>query len=81
MPNPPLSALTGLRREWALAISEQDMTHLDAGDPQLVRRDLWYEAEGFDKPFPGDARVLHPWEVHTSAASGARGTGVGDIDG
>jgi hypothetical protein len=66
--NPPLSRLRGLRREWALAISHEDLRDLDAADPDLLNRDLWYRAKGFDRPYPGDARVLHPWEV--SGASG-----------
>lgn len=81
VPNPPLSQLHGLPREWALAISHQDFRRIDGADPELLRRDLWYNARGWNNPFPGDSRVLHPREVHTSRASAARETPVGDPDG
>jgi YVTN family beta-propeller protein len=74
IPNPPLSALRGMRREWAAAMAEQDLRHLDAADQQMLKRDIWYRDRGYSRPFPGDRRVLHPAEVHTSRASAAFGT-------
>ena len=86
IPNAPLASLTGLRREWAEAVAHQDLEHLDAADPQLLNRDIWYAVRGIDTPYPGDARVLHPSEVHTSPDSAAYLTpvevsGDGDEDG
>ena len=31
---------------------------------ELLNRAIWYSTRGFDKPYPGDARVLLPAEVH-----------------
>jgi YVTN family beta-propeller protein len=62
-PNPPLAGLTGIRREWALAMTRQDLRHLDAANENLLNRDIWYSATGFRRAYPGDARVLHPREV------------------
>jgi hypothetical protein len=80
IPNPPIALLTGLRREWAAAMARQDFRHLDAADEELLKRDIWYGTKGWDHPFPGDDRVLHPYEVHTSPASAARGTPAVDDD-
>ena len=66
VPNPPLASLTGIQREWAAALAAQDLTHLDAADEQLLNRDIWYSVKGYDAPYPGDPRVLHPGEVPTS---------------
>jgi YVTN family beta-propeller protein len=65
VPNPPLAALTGIRREWAEAMMEQDFDHLDEASEELLNRDLWYRAKGYRTPYPGDSRVLHPHEVQT----------------
>lgn len=69
LPNLPLSALTGLRREWAQAMTRQDFDHLDEASEELLNRDLWYRAKGYRTPYPGDTRVLHPWEVRTDSDS------------
>jgi YVTN family beta-propeller protein len=61
--NPPLSQLTGLAREWAQAATQQDFAHTDAANPAFLNRDVWYSVKGFATPYPGDSRVLHPWEV------------------
>jgi hypothetical protein len=66
IPNPPIASLTGLRREWAIAMSHQDTRHIDAADEELEKRDLWYDATGWRRPFPGDRRILHPWEAPSS---------------
>jgi YVTN family beta-propeller protein len=62
--NPGSTALNGIRKEWALASAELDFSKPDAADPLLLNRAIWYSTKGFDKPYPGDERVLRPAEVH-----------------
>jgi hypothetical protein len=38
----------------------------DENNEQLLDRAIWYGTMGFDKPYPGDGRVLRPEEVVTS---------------
>jgi YVTN family beta-propeller protein len=64
--NPSPSALTGLRRDWAIASTQMDFSHPDAADEELLNRAIWYSTKGFDKPYPGDKKVLAPSEVHPS---------------
>ncbi len=61
--NPPLSALTGAARAWAIASQQMDFTHPDAIDDQLLNHAIWYADKGFDVPYPGEDRVLLPSEV------------------
>jgi hypothetical protein len=63
--NPRLGSLNGLEKEWALAMYKQDFSKLDAADPHLLNRVIWYSTKGFDHPLPGDDRVLYPDEVHS----------------
>ena len=60
--NPPLSALTGIARQWAEACARIDFTHPDAAPEQLLNRAIFYAVHGF-VPYPGDPRVLTPDEV------------------
>ena len=69
--NPPIALLTGLRREWAVAMSHQDLVHIDAADENLLNRDDWYSATNFTRPYPGDGRILHPYEVPRADEAGA----------
>ena len=62
--NPGLTALKGIKKEWALASAALDFSRPDAADPLLLNRAIWYSTKGFDKPYPGDERVLRPAEVH-----------------
>ena len=62
--NPGSTALNGIKKEWALASAELDFSKPDAADPLLLNRAIWYSTKGFDKPYPGDERVLRPTEVH-----------------
>lgn len=62
--NPGSTALKGIKKEWALASAALDFSRPDAADPLLLNRAIWYSTKGFDKPYPGDARVLRPAEVH-----------------
>ena len=62
--NAPLGSLNAVEKEWAMAMYKQDFSKLDAADPHLLNRLIWYSTKGFDRPYPGDDRVLHPDEVH-----------------
>ena len=61
--NPPLAALSGVRREWAQVCLRMDFTRPDAVDPDLLNHAIWYASSDFARPYPGEARVLHPSEV------------------
>lgn len=66
--NPGSTALKGLEKEWALASAALDFSKPDAADTDILNRAIWYGTKGFDKPYPGDARVLAPNEVHAYLA-------------
>jgi hypothetical protein len=51
----------------------------DENNEQLLDRAIWYATMGFDKPYPGDERVLRPEEVVTSLQEQDE-TGEGDDD-
>lgn len=61
--NPPLVALSGVAREWAMASQQMDLTRPDAVEPAVLNHAVWYAGHGFSTPYPGEARVLHPAEV------------------
>lgn len=68
--NPPLAALEdGIQKEWALAMYKLDFSEADAADTKLLNRVIWYSTKGWDRPYPGDERVLHPDDVHPYLAS------------
>ena len=67
--NPGSTALRGIRKEWALASAALDFSKPDVADPQILNRAIWYGTKGFDKPYPGDERVLRPGEVHSYLAA------------
>lgn len=62
--NPGSLALKGLQKEWAIASGKLDFSAPDVADKELLNRVVWYTTKGFDKPYPGDDRVLAPSEVH-----------------
>ena len=50
--NPPLKALSG-KQLWAAQQSIQmDFDHIDRADKDVLNRILWWEAKGYDKPYP-----------------------------
>ena len=63
IPNPALSTLTGLPLLWATAALAYDFTHLDAVNPALLNRDIWYANHAFAVPYPGDTELLTPAQV------------------
>ncbi len=68
--NPPLAAMNdGIQKEWARAMYTLDFSKPDAADTKLLNRVIWYSTKGWDRPYPGDDRVLYPDEVHRYLAS------------
>ena len=65
-------AKTPIQKEWAVAMGFQDLTHLDAANEQLLNRSTWYAATHWTRPYPGDSRILHPWEVGPSQRAQGR---------
>jgi hypothetical protein len=63
MRNPPLSALTGVERAWAVAARSWQFGRPDETPEELLNRDIWYSVRGFATPYPGDGRVLTPQQV------------------
>jgi hypothetical protein len=64
--NPSPSALTGIRRDWAVASMHMDFSNPDAADEDMLNRVIWYSTTGFVRPYPGDKKVLAPSEVRPS---------------
>ena len=44
------------------------LTKPDSEDPNIVNHLNWYQATGFTRPYPGEAKVLHPSEIKVSSA-------------
>ena len=63
IPNPALATLTGLPLLWATAAMAYDTKHLDAVNPALLNRDIWYSTHHFAVPYPGDSTILTPAQV------------------
>ena len=50
--NPPLKALAG-RRLWAARESQKmNWKDLDDAPPEMLNRILWWDAKGYDTPYP-----------------------------
>jgi len=54
--NPPLSALSGAQREWALKSLELPLDDIDQADEDTFNRILWHATKGYDTPYPRLAR-------------------------
>lgn len=63
VPNPALTTLTGLPLLWATAATTYDTRHLDAVNPALLNRDIWYGTHRFAVPYPGDSQLFTPAQV------------------
>jgi hypothetical protein len=61
--NPGPMAMQAVARAWALASEEMDLSAPDRADENLLNRAIWYSTTGFERPYPGDDRVLAPEEV------------------
>ena len=67
--NPPLSALSGMRRAWAEVCAEMDFSRPDAVADGLLGHAVWYASTGFTRAYPGESRVLLPAEVDAGAVN------------
>ena len=50
--NPPVAALRGQARHWALQSLAMDFKHMDAADEDTLNRVLWHAARGVDSSYP-----------------------------
>jgi hypothetical protein len=50
--NPPLAALKGAQRHWALKSMEMDFDEVDEADEDTLNRVLWHSVKGYDVPYP-----------------------------
>jgi hypothetical protein len=39
----------------------------DLADPNLLNHAIWYATKGFSIPYPGESRVLYPYQVKARA--------------
>ncbi len=62
--NPMPKKLSGLKKEWSIAMTKLNWEEVDGADWPMVNRAVWYVTKGFDKPYPGDSKVLYPDEVY-----------------
>jgi YVTN family beta-propeller protein len=62
--NAQAASLHGIRRAWALASARMDFSTPDVeANRERLNRVVWYATTGWDRPYPGDTRVLRPDEV------------------
>lgn len=60
----PLAQQSAVERAWSMWASKQDFNDLpERMDMGKLNHATWYATEGFDKPYPGESRVLWPSEV------------------
>jgi YVTN family beta-propeller protein len=50
--NPPLHALTGKRRYWAIKSMQQNLGNYDEVDEQTFNRIIWHSVKGYNTPYP-----------------------------
>ncbi len=62
--NPVPKKLSGIQKQWSLAMLDLDWEEVDGADWPMVNRAVWYVTKGFNTPYPGDERVLAPGEVY-----------------
>jgi hypothetical protein len=65
---------TGMEKQWvetsdAMGFNDPN-TPPDATDRNVLNHAIWYATEGYDKPYPGDNRVLAPGEVKRVETAG-----------
>ncbi|WP_309572455.1 alkaline phosphatase family protein, partial [Deinococcus sp.] len=66
--NPAAPSATTLQGAWALASQHIDFNSgPDRVDPALLNRAVWYSASGFQRPYPGDRKVMWPQEVQAAS--------------
>jgi hypothetical protein len=50
--NPPLQALAGKRKYWAIQSLKQDLSDYDRVDEATFNRIIWHSVKGYDTPYP-----------------------------
>jgi hypothetical protein len=50
--NPPLRALAGAARRWAIKSMELELDEVDRADEDTLNRILWHSVKGYDTPYP-----------------------------
>jgi hypothetical protein len=50
--NPPLKALSGKKKYWALKSLQQDLDDYDRVDETTFNRIIWHSVKGYDRPYP-----------------------------
>jgi YVTN family beta-propeller protein len=58
--NPPLNALSGAQRYWALRSLALPLDDVDEADEDTLNRILWHSVKGYDTPYPRVAAVEAP---------------------
>jgi YVTN family beta-propeller protein len=75
--NPALAqTTTAIQRAWAVWSAQQDWSTEDMINMAQGNRDVWYASHNFAKAYPGDSKVLYPWQV-----PGSGGTPTTDEEG
>jgi hypothetical protein len=67
----PAQSASRLRQAWieeSAKLFASRPLRPDAGDENLTKRAIWYSSFDFERPFPGDLRVLFPSEVARSTS-------------
>jgi YVTN family beta-propeller protein len=63
---PAAKALTGSKREWALASRKIFAHGFKPDDPKnesFLNHALWYSVKGFSTPYPGESKILRPKNI------------------
>jgi len=58
--NPPLKALSGPQRYWALKSLALPLDDIDEADEDTLNRILWHSVKGYDTPYPQVAAAVEP---------------------
>ncbi|MDP4284404.1 MAG: alkaline phosphatase family protein [Bacteroidota bacterium] len=56
--NPPLQALTGKKRYWALKSLQQNLDDYDRVDESVFNRIIWHSVKGYNTPYPSISKVV-----------------------
>lgn len=54
--NPPLQALHGKQKYWAVKSLEQDLANYDRVDEPTFNRIIWHSVKGYERPYPAGRR-------------------------
>lgn len=79
-PAKPANAMEKAWRQAKAKMFEGKMTKPDSEDPETLAHLNWYEATGFDRPYPGEASVRPPSDFKNLTAN-LKPDNDGDFDG